>query len=414
MTSLTSSVVYAPHDRDQRLPVAALVVMALTGFIIIATETMPAGLLPQIAGGLQISEGIAGQFVSAYALGTVLAAIPAITYTRGMRRKPLLIIGILGFLVANTLTALAPGLVVALIARFMAGAFSGLLWGMLAGYARRIVAPEHAGRALAIAMTGTPIALAFGTPLGSWLGTLFGWRWSFGAMSVLSIVAVILVLTFVPDAPGQAAASRLPLRQIFRVPGVSIILLVVFTWMLAHNIQYTYISTYLDSGGTDLSVEIALLAFGVAALAGIWMTGLIIDRNLLALVIASIILFIIAGGLFVVGAHVLPAVLVSIVLWGFAFGGAATQLQTAMGEAAGENADVANSVLTVAFNLAIFAAGVTGAVLIESVNATALPAVMIVLAAIALLAVILGGSMTFRRSPEPYSEWTAKSSRQKS
>ena len=401
MTSLTSSVVYAPHDRDQRLPVAALVVMALTGFIIIATETMPAGLLPQIAGGLQISEGIAGQFVSAYALGTVLAAIPAITYTRGMRRKPLLIIGILGFLVANTLTALAPGLVVALIARFMAGAFSGLLWGMLAGYARRIVAPEHAGRALAIAMTGTPIALAFGTPLGSWLGTLFGWRWSFGAMSVLSIVAVILVLTFVPDAPGQAAASRLPLRQIFRVPGVSIILLVVFTWMLAHNIQYTYISTYLDSGGTDLSVEIALLAFGVAALAGIWMTGLIIDRNLLALVIASIILFIIAGGLFVVGAHVLPAVLVSIVLWGFAFGGAATQLQTAMGEAAGENADVANSVLTVAFNLAIFAAGVTGAVLIESVNATALPAVMIVLAAIALLAVILGGSMTFRRSPEP-------------
>lgn len=65
----------------EAFPVPALVVMACTGFIVIMTETLPAGLLPQLAAGLDVSEGGAGQLVSAYAIGTVLVAIPAITLT---------------------------------------------------------------------------------------------------------------------------------------------------------------------------------------------------------------------------------------------------------------------------------------------------------------------------------------------
>ncbi|MEU1799538.1 hypothetical protein [Streptomyces sp. NPDC019937] len=93
-------------------PLPALVAMACTGFTVITTETLPAGLLPQLAAGLGVSEGGA--------------------------------------------------------------AFSGLLWGMLAGYARCIVAPEYAGRAFAVAMTGTPVALSAGTPLGAWLASAVG------------------------------------------------------------------------------------------------------------------------------------------------------------------------------------------------------------------------------------------------
>lgn len=59
-------------------PWGPLLIMALAGFILIATETMPAGLLPQIASGMDITEGAVGLYVSAYALGTVLVTIPAI------------------------------------------------------------------------------------------------------------------------------------------------------------------------------------------------------------------------------------------------------------------------------------------------------------------------------------------------
>ncbi|MYQ37452.1 Predicted arabinose efflux permease, MFS family [Streptomyces sp. LamerLS-316] len=376
-------------------PVPALVVMACTGFIVIMTETLPAGLLPQLAAGLDVSEGGAGQLVSAYAIGTVLAAIPAITLTRGTRRKPLLLAGLLGFLVANAVTAVSPSFTVALVGRFVGGAFSGLLWGMLAGYARRVVAPEHAGRALAIAMTGTPLALGIGTPLGAWLGSTVGWRWSFAAMSLLSVIVMVLANLLVPDAPGQPARTRAPLGRVLGIPGVATVLAVVFVWMLAHNLLYTYIASYLRQMRLGLRPDLTLLVFGVAALGGIWITGVFVDRALRRLTLASVTLFVVAAALLAAAQHSSVFALLAIVLWGLAFGGSATQVQTAMGEAAGENADAANAMLTTSFNLAIFAGGAAGAVVVDGVGAPALPAGMIALGLVALVTVGFGRRAAF-------------------
>jgi predicted MFS family arabinose efflux permease len=265
------------------------------GFLLIATETMPAGLLPQISAGLATSEGTAGQLVSAYALGTILATIPLVAATRSMRRKPVLLVGILGFLVVNTVTALSSDVVLSLVMRVLAGAFSGLLWGMLAGYARRITAPALAGRALAVASLGTPVGLALGTPFGSWLGRTFDWRWSFGALSVLMAVTLVLAVVLVPDAPGQRAESHLPVARVLTIPGVALILVVILAWMVAHNTVYTYVSSYLRSAEVPLSVDVALLIFGVAALGGIAVTGVLVDRMLRRLLLVSIGLFTAAG-----------------------------------------------------------------------------------------------------------------------
>ena len=381
--------------RSGRFPWAALLVMALMGFLLIATETMPAGLLPQIASGLNITEGTAGQFVSAYALGTVIAAMPAIAVTRGLRRKPVFIVGILGFLAANLITVFSTDIVLSLGARLLAGAFSGLLWGMLAGYARRITAPEHAGRALAVASLGTPVGLAVGTPFGAWLGTTLDWRWSFGVLSVLTIVAVLLAAILVPDAPGQRAETRVPLVRVFGIPGVAVVLAVIVSWMLGHNILYTYIGSYLRTASLQLSVDVALVTFGAAAIAGIALTGAVIDKGLRRLVLLSLGVFLVAGVIFIVGHTSLVAVLVAIVLWGIAFGGAAAQLQTAISAASGENADVANAMLGVAFNLAIFAAGVAGAVVISYFDGLVLPVALVGLAAVALFFAIAGRRTAF-------------------
>ncbi|MBB6734780.1 MFS transporter [Cohnella sp. CBP 2801] len=370
--------------------------MACTVFIVIMTETMPAGLLPQIARGIGVSEGAAGQLVSAYAIGTVLAAIPAIMLTRGARRKPLLCIGLLGFLVANSVTALAPNLAVALVVRFIAGAFSGLLWGMLAGYAMRIAAPERAGRALAIAMSGTPIALAAGTPLGTWLGTTVGWRWAFAAMSLFIAIVLVSALILVPDAPGQQAQTRISFLKVLRIPGLATILAVVFVWMLAHNLLYTYIAPYLQQARLDLRPDLALVIFGVAAIGGIWITGMLVDRMLRRLTLASVSLFIVAGAILLATQGSAPLAILAIILWGIAFGGSATQLQTATGDATGENADAAISLVTTSFNLAIFAGGALGAVLVEGIGAWTLPVAMVVLAFIALIAVGFGRHAAFR------------------
>ena len=126
---------------------------------------------------------------------------------------------------------------------------------------------------MAIAMVGTPIALSLGVPLGTWLGGFMGWRMAFGLMSGMTLVLIAWVLIKVPDYPGQSSSERMALRQVFFTPGVRSVLGVVFTWMLAHNILYTYVAPFVSGAGLANDVDVVLLAFGIAALLGIWVTG---------------------------------------------------------------------------------------------------------------------------------------------
>ncbi len=66
----------AHSTRTEKLPYAALLAFAMTGFIAILTETLPAGLLTQIGAGLNVSEVWAGQLVTLYAWGQSLRPSP--------------------------------------------------------------------------------------------------------------------------------------------------------------------------------------------------------------------------------------------------------------------------------------------------------------------------------------------------
>lgn len=388
MSSPGSSEVIAPKQNPDpavdRLPVWELMAFTTAGFLAVITETMPAGLLPQIGRGLDVSEGLAGQLVTLYAIGSVVAAIPVIAATRSVRRRPLLLLAIGGLCVFNTVTALSTNYMLTLSSRFIAGMAAGVIWGLLAGYARRL-APQHLqGRALAFVGVGQPIALTFGVPLGTWLGSIFDWRGVFWIMSALALVLIVWVRVLVPDFPGQTAEKRQPIREIFMTPGIRSVLCVIFLWILAHNILYTYIAPFLGKAGLGDRVDVALLIFGASAIAGIWATGLLIDRRLRGLTLVSLSGFAVATLALGIGIHSPVAVLVGVAAWGLTFGGAATLLQTAIADTAGgDRADVAQSMLVTIFNLAVAGGGVVGGLLLESVGAESFPWILPILALIA-------------------------------
>ncbi|MCK1793450.1 MFS transporter, partial [Pseudomonas violetae] len=141
---------HAEHcTTSDKLPYAALLAFAMTGFIAVLTETLPAGLLTQIGAGLQVSEVWAGQLVTLYALGSIVAAIPLTVATRGWRRRRVLMMTVCGFLLFNTVTTFSSHYGLTLVSRFLAGMAAGLSWGIMAGYARGLVTPRLQGRALA-------------------------------------------------------------------------------------------------------------------------------------------------------------------------------------------------------------------------------------------------------------------------
>ncbi len=384
---------------ETTLPVAGLLALAMTGFIAIMTETLPAGLLLQISQDMGVSSSMAGQWVTAYALGSLLAAIPLTIATRGWMRRKALLTSVIGFLLFNTLSAFSKDYTLTLVARFFAGAAAGLAWGLIAGYARRMVVPALQGRAMTLAMIGTPVALALGVPVGTWFGTLVGWRSIFMIMSALTLLLIGWILLNVPNFPGESRQKSLSLYQVWRLPGIRPILWVIFAWVTAHNILYTYIVPFLATYGLETQVDRVLLIFGVSALLGIALTGWLVDSWLRKTVLASLLLFALINVAFVFFTSSSTVLYSGIFIWGLTFGGAATLLQTASADAAGESTDVAQSMVVVAWNLAIAAGGIIGGVLLEDKGAVSFPWAMLLLLFAGLLVVFMAKEKGFKSGP---------------
>ena len=123
--------------------------------------------------------------------------------------------------------------------------------------------------------------------------------------------------------------------------------------------------------------------FGAAALAAIWCTGRLVDRMLRTSVLTSLAAF---GGvalLFGIAGTLAPVAIIGVALWGLTFGGAATLLQTASADAAGEGVDLANAMVTTVWNAAIAAGGLLGGVLLDLSGAGAFAWAMLPMIAVA-------------------------------
>lgn len=374
---------------NARLPLGALLALAMAGFITILTEALPAGLLPQMAHGLGVSEAWIGQTVTVYAIGSLLAAIPLTSATQGVRRRPLLLAAIAGFAIANTVTTFSSSYALTMLARLLAGVSAGLLWALLAGYAARMVPAHQQGKAIAIAMVGTPLALSLGVPAGTLFGNLLGWRICFGAMSLLALALMLWVRFKMPDFAGQPNSRQLALRQVFSIAGVRPVLFVVLGFVLAHNILYTYIAPFLSAAGMGARTDLVLLMFGMTSLLGIWIVGVLVDQHLRALTLASTVLFGAAALALGLANETALVVYVAVAVWGIAFGGAATLFQTALAKTAGDAADVAQSMLVTAWNAAIAGGGIIGGALLDRWGVSAFAPVLLVLLLATLVVVWL-------------------------
>ncbi|WP_028777995.1 MFS transporter [Shimazuella kribbensis] len=374
-------------SKSNPLPIWKLIALSMAGFLAILTETMPAGLLVQIGKSLDVSSALVGQLVTLFAVGSVMAAIPLIAITRSWPRKRVLLMALSGLFVMNMLTAVSTNYVLTLIIRLGAGMATGLIWGLVGGYAMRMV-PQHLhGRALAIVMVGQPIALSLGVPLGTWLGTILDWRIIFGILSLLALILIIWVLTSIPDYPGQKVHQQRPLHTIFLLPGIRTVLFVLFVWILAHNILYNYIAPFMGYHKIADQLDFGLFIFGISSVVGLWVTGLLIDGRIRKLTLISLAVFALSALFMGIGKEMPILIYIGIAAWGLTFGGGPTLLQTAMATAAGEDTDVAQSMLVTVFNIAIAGGGIVGGMLLVQWGAGSFPWALSLLGLIGLVTV---------------------------
>ncbi len=274
----------------------AVLALAMGGFAIGTTEFVTMGLLPQVAGGVDVSIPQAGHLISAYALGVVVGAPVLAFFGARWPRRGLLLALMTAYAVFNALSALATGYHVLMVARFLDGLPHGAYFGVASLVAASLAPPERKGRAVAMVMLGLSVANVVGVPAATWLGQTVGWRSAYVTVAVLALVTAVLVLAYVPAHPPEPGAHGRRELRAFSSVQVWLTLLagaIGFGGMFA---VYSYIApTLTHVGGLSQSaVPVFLLAFGLGMVAGTWLAGELADwsvfRSLLGSALGSAVL----------------------------------------------------------------------------------------------------------------------------
>ncbi|MCW2961856.1 MAG: transporter [Thermoleophilia bacterium] len=364
-------VVQAPHGRTW-----ALLALGMGGVGIGTGEFAPMGLLPQIADGVDVSITTGGHAISAYALGVVVGAPLIAVLAAGVRRRLLLTILMVTFALGNVMSALAPEYGSLLLARFVAGLPHGAYFGIASLVAASLVPAERRTWAVGQVLLGLSIANLVLVPAITLLGQQLSWRYAFGIVAGIGVVASLLVLRFVPDVPVQRGASMLRELGALKRPQVLLTLAMGAIGFGGMFGVYSYVApTFTERGGMrEGLVPLILVIWGLGMVIGnIYVTRLV-DRWPTASLFGLLASFAVFLSLFALVSRspVLAAIVVFFIGLGVAF---APALQTRLMDVAGDAQALAATLNHSAFNIANALGAWIGGVAYDSTGSWAAPAI---------------------------------------
>lgn len=368
-TGVIDSAVSDPSETEERSEPAwgAVVSLALGVFGLVTAEFLPASLLTRLAQDLGITEGAAGQAVTATAVvGAIAAPTMAIVTKRLDRRLVMWGLTVL-LIISNLLAAFASSLPVLLAARVVLGVALGGFWSMSAAMAMRLVPMRLMPRAMSIILTGVSIATVTAAPVGAYVGDVWGWRTAFMMAAVVGALALLVQLATIPRLPPAGVASVRTLLEVLKRPMIRVALLVVLLVASGHFAGFTYVRPYLEVVPVlpiD-TISLVLLAYGIGGFFGNFAGGFMAERNLKAAVgLAPLLIALSALVLLTLGASPVTAA-IAVTAWGFAFGAVPVGLQTWLVRAAPDQAESAGGLMVATFQVAIALGAVFGGLLVD-------------------------------------------------
>ncbi|MFH9468991.1 MFS transporter [Streptomyces clavifer] len=353
--TLAPSVVRAEGDARSRTRLPLVVhVLAMGTFLMGTTEFVVAGLLPEIAGDLQVGVARAGLLITVFAVGMIVGAPLMAMLTLRLPSRLTLMIALGVFAAGHVVVAVGSHFTLLLAARFVTALATGAFWAVANVVAARAVGPAASSRALGVVGAGAMLANVVGVPLGAFAGQLMGWRGPFWALAVLGAAAVALIARHVPHEgrAGKAVSIRTELSAL-RSGRLWLVLAACATTTGGVMSAYTYISPLL-TGRAGLAaglVPLVLAGFGVGALAGFLAGGRLGDhRPYMTTIVAPAVTTVLLLAICLLSGRAAPTIALVVLLGLFGLG--ANPVLISLGVRFAGRAPTLGSALTVsAFNL---------------------------------------------------------------
>ncbi|APY91350.1 sugar transporter [Streptomyces alfalfae] len=339
---------------------AVLVALMLAAFTFNTAENLPVGLLELISESLRVSVSAVGLLVTGYGVMVAVASLPLAHAVRAVPRRHVLT-GLLAALVVSSLVAaLSTSYWLLLAARLLTALAQALFWAVMGPVAVGLFPPEVRGRVIGALSVAGSLALVLGVPAGTWLGRWSDWTVPIALLAGLGLVSLVTIAALLPTSRPEEQPAAYGTRPDVRRFGV-----VLAAGALAATgafAGFTYMVKFLGevSGFSPSAVNALLVAFGVACLAGVSITGALLDRFPHAALATALVTQAVGMlGLYAAGADPVAAV-VFLVLMGGALGPAFMTTQNAMLHCAPGRTDIALAANSGAYNAGIAAGAAIG------------------------------------------------------
>jgi DHA1 family purine ribonucleoside efflux pump-like MFS transporter len=378
MTDTTSQLDGVAIDPDTPEPSAwsaatwfAVLSMAATSFALVSAEFLPAGLLTPLARDLGVTEGTAGQVVTATAsVGAVTALLSNVLIGR-LNRKTVLV-GLSALAIgSNVLASLATDFWLLLLGRAGLGIALSGFWALSVAVVARLVGANATGRGMAIVTLGVSLATIAAPSVGALISDWLGWRVAMAMTAGLAAIAMLLQLLSLPTLPASTSNSLADVFRLTRRRSIQLGMLAILLLMTGHFAGSVYVRPFLEQVTLleTRSIALALLGFGIASVIGNVAGGRMADTSIrLALAVTAALMAFATLALVLWGAQTGIAFGL-VTLWGFAFGMAPVVLPTNLSRGAPDALEAAGSLMVVSFQVAISIGAVFGGYIVDRYGA---------------------------------------------
>ncbi|MCK9868784.1 MFS transporter [Nocardiopsis dassonvillei] len=394
-------------DRSSRLPFVVYV-LALGTFLMLTTEFVVAGILPDIAADAGVGVARAGMLITVFAVGMIVGAPLMAMLTLRMPQRVTLMLALGVFALGHVIVAVGSDFGVLLAARFLTALATGAFWAVAAVVATRVAGPGAGSRAVGVVNAGGMLATVLGVPLGALAAQLVGWRGTFWALAVLAVVAVPVIARHVPrDGVGHRSVSVRSELAALRSGRLWLALAACAATTGGVLAAYSYVAPLLTerTGLASGLVPLVLAGFGVGSLVGSVLGGRLGDsRPHTATVLAPLATTLILSALCFVSGTPVPTTVLLALLGLFGLGANPVLISLAVRYAA--HAPTLGSSLSVAaFNFGTAAASwIGGAALTTGLGVTG---PLVVGTAIAALTLVPATALALVQRRRDRGVWTS-------
>ena len=329
---------------------------------LIAAEFIPVSLLTPIARDLAVSEGMAGQTVTAVGVLAVLTSLLLAPLTGNTDRRRILLAFSAMLVASYMLIGMAPTYSIMLIGRAILGICVGGFWSLASAVTLQLVPTKDVPRALSIVYAGVSVATIIALPVASWIGHLSGWRNVFCLGALMAAFGYVWQYRALPSLPARAGSGFRDMSALLRR-----------TWILAgiggnilsfggYHIFFTYLQPFLELdlalGANTLSV--ILLVFGVANVLGTFIAGALLGNHFRSTMILVHLAFTAAALALLLSQGHADIGIALAVFWGFAFGFTPVGWSTWIARTLSDKAELAGGLTVAATQFAIGLAAAVG------------------------------------------------------